>query len=237
MLKPDIGADEIGKQNDELVREAKVMAQFDHPNVLGLVGMYTAAGNVTHIVVDLCRKGSLRTVLRLDKPGLSVLVPYTVDIAEGMVYLASKHFVSDVVFRGFDSWMPTHSVGLRDCSFESWSGNVIVVVLEGVALIAHTGATPTRMHVPNSWMPCSWQVHRDLATRNVLVSDVDRCLICDFGMSRGVRAELDTGNDAYYVMQHDGRLPVRWLAPEAMAMERKKFSEASDVYVGPRLLA
>ena len=102
---------------------------------------------------------------------------------------------------------------------------------------AHAGATLTRMHVPKSWMPCSWQVHRDLATRNVLVSDADRCLICDSGMSRGVRAELDTGNDAYYVMQHDGRLPVRWLAPEAMSMERKKFSEASDVYVGPRLLA
>ena len=95
---------------------------------------------------------------------------------------------------------------------------------------AHAGATLTRMHVPKSWMPCSWQVHRDLAARNVLVSDADRCLICDFGMSRGVRAELDTGNDAYYVMQHDGRLPVRWLAPEAMSMERKKFSEASDVW-------
>lgn len=51
-------------------------------------------------------------------------------------------------------------------------------------------------------------VHRDIAARNVLVGEAFEAKIADFGMSRCV--------SNYYRKTTEGRLPVKWLAPEAL---------------------
>ena len=66
-------------------------------------------------------------------------------------------------------------------------------------------------------------LHRDVATRNVLLSSEMRCKISDFGMAR----EVEDGEGAYY-RSRGGQLPVRWSAPEAL--EDRKFNEKTDVY-------
>ncbi|XP_029025018.1 fibroblast growth factor receptor 1b [Betta splendens] len=53
-------------------------------------------------------------------------------------------------------------------------------------------------------------VHRDLAARNVLVTDHDVMKIADFGLARDVHF-MD-----YYKKTTNGRLPVKWMAPEAL---------------------
>ena len=64
-------------------------------------------------------------------------------------------------------------------------------------------------------------VHRDLATRNILV-DVNCCSkISDFGLSR----DLD---DEMYYESEGGMVPIRWTPPEAYKF--KKYSSASDVW-------
>ncbi|XP_065906945.1 uncharacterized protein [Dysidea avara] len=64
-------------------------------------------------------------------------------------------------------------------------------------------------------------VHRDLATRNILVSESVTCKIADFGMSR------DLLDENYYVTS-GGKIPVKWTAPEAIHF--RKYSCQSDVW-------
>ncbi|XP_013856158.1 megakaryocyte-associated tyrosine-protein kinase [Austrofundulus limnaeus] len=60
-------------------------------------------------------------------------------------------------------------------------------------------------------------VHRDLATRNVLVSDDSVAKVSDFGLTKPDSKQPDKA-----------MLPVKWTAPEAL--KKEKFSTKSDVW-------
>lgn len=66
-------------------------------------------------------------------------------------------------------------------------------------------------------------VHRDLATRNILMSTKQQVKISDFGLSRAV----GSGSD-YYKASQGGRWPVKWYAPESINFGT--FSHQSDVW-------
>ncbi|KAM9111453.1 fibroblast growth factor receptor 3-like [Pangshura tecta] len=53
-------------------------------------------------------------------------------------------------------------------------------------------------------------IHRDLAARNVLVTEDNVMKIADFGLAR------DVANISCYKKTTSGRLPVKWMAPEAL---------------------
>ncbi|XP_064629948.1 fibroblast growth factor receptor 2-like isoform X2 [Lineus longissimus] len=65
-------------------------------------------------------------------------------------------------------------------------------------------------------------IHRDLAARNVLVAENYILKIADFGLTRNIR------NIDYYKKTTDGRLPVKWMAPEALF--DRKYTTKSDVW-------
>ncbi|TKR67152.1 hypothetical protein L596_023348 [Steinernema carpocapsae] len=66
-------------------------------------------------------------------------------------------------------------------------------------------------------------VHRDLASRNVLISSAGQLKIADFGLSRA--PSVDSGNQATSLIQ----IPVRWMAPESLRKDGP-FNSKSDVW-------
>jgi serine/threonine protein kinase len=67
-------------------------------------------------------------------------------------------------------------------------------------------------------------VHRDLATRNILVSSPLVPKVCDFGMSRLLSEDEDVGST------EERRGPIKWQAPEQLRGVRRTFSFKSDVF-------
>jgi serine/threonine protein kinase len=76
-------------------------------------------------------------------------------------------------------------------------------------------------------------LHRDLATRNILTNDNGELLVSDFGLSRHLSENDQTGDGyghaAYYRMSSPTLLPIRWLAPESM--EDLVFTVHSDTWM------
>ncbi|XP_074019874.1 tyrosine-protein kinase JAK3 [Numenius arquata] len=66
-------------------------------------------------------------------------------------------------------------------------------------------------------------VHRDLASRNILVESETHVKIGDFGLAKLLPQDKD-----YYVVREPGQSPVFWYAPESLA--DNIFSRASDIW-------
>ncbi|CAL1568075.1 unnamed protein product [Knipowitschia caucasica] len=65
-------------------------------------------------------------------------------------------------------------------------------------------------------------IHRDLAARNVLITEDNVMKIADFGLARDIH-HID-----YYKKTTNGRLPVKWMAPEALF--DRIYTHQSDVW-------
>lgn len=71
-------------------------------------------------------------------------------------------------------------------------------------------------------------VHRDLATRNVLITHDSVAKLADFGMSRRLAGKESTTEEATYVSLTKRPMPARWMPPEALRY--KKFDPSTDVW-------
>ncbi|XP_052821493.1 activated CDC42 kinase 1-like isoform X2 [Mya arenaria] len=67
-------------------------------------------------------------------------------------------------------------------------------------------------------------IHRDLASRNVLLMSTDKVKIGDFGLMRALPSQED-----HYVMQEHKKVPFAWCAPESL--KTRQFSHASDAWM------
>jgi serine/threonine protein kinase len=63
-------------------------------------------------------------------------------------------------------------------------------------------------------------IHRDLASRNILVGHGKHLKIADFGLSKEI--------DGLYASSSNTKLPIRWMSPETIT--HRLFSEKSDVW-------
>uniref|UniRef100_A0A914ENQ2 receptor protein-tyrosine kinase n=1 Tax=Acrobeloides nanus TaxID=290746 RepID=A0A914ENQ2_9BILA len=146
-----------GVEEQELIKEAGIMAQLDHPHLTKLFGICLA--EEIKIVAPLRPLGSLETYLKKNHDSLEPkeLLLYCHQIASAMEYLVSRHII-----------------------------------------------------------------HRDLASRNVLVKKRDHIEVTDFGLSAVLHQNLILPS----------KMPYRWVAMELLGQPRDKalYSEATDVW-------
>ncbi|XP_023368489.1 tyrosine-protein kinase Fer [Otolemur garnettii] len=78
----------------KFLQEAKILKQYDHPNIVKLIGVCTQRQPV-YIIMELVSGGDFLSFLRRKKDELKLkqLVKFALDAASGMMYLESKNCI------------------------------------------------------------------------------------------------------------------------------------------------
>ncbi|NXN26297.1 FGFR4 factor, partial [Nycticryphes semicollaris] len=184
----------------DLISEMEMMKLMDkHKNIINLLGVCTQDGPL-YVIVEFAAKGNLREYLRARRPPTP---DYAFDITA----------------------MPEEQLSFKDLV------SCVYQVARGM-----------------EYLESKRCIHRDLAARNVLVTAESVMKIADFGLARDVHdidyykktsnvsGGLGEGTGGEWgpqlglnrVLLPQGRLPVKWMAPEALF--DRVYTHQSDVW-------
>lgn len=190
----------MDRQRRDFLREASIMGQFDHPNIIRLEGVVTKRSFPTIGVKSLSRflrAGFLNSILAPHPVAGGGSLPPS--ISSGRPVMIVVEYMEN---GSLDSFLRKHD------------GHFTVIQLVGMLRGIASGM---------KYLSDMGYVHRDLAARNILVNSNLMCKVSDFGLSR----VLEDDPEAAYTTS-GGKIPIRWTAPEAIAY--RKFSSASDAW-------
>ncbi|KAI5105129.1 vascular endothelial growth factor receptor kdr-like isoform X1 [Silurus meridionalis] len=217
-----------GATNSEcraLMSELKILIHIGHHlNVVNLLGACTKQGGPLMIIVEYCKYGNLSNYLRSKRGDFVVYKSQ-----DGKALLPSSGCeLSELLKRRLESVASTGSSAssgfIEDKSYcdseeeEEETEDMYKRVLTLEDLICYSFQVAKGMEFLAS-RKC---IHRDLAARNILLSENNVVKICDFGLARDVYKDPD------YVRKGDARLPLKWMAPEAIF--DKIYTTQSDVW-------
>ncbi|XP_059377473.1 vascular endothelial growth factor receptor kdr-like isoform X2 [Carassius carassius] len=217
-----------GATNNEwraLMSELKILIHIGHHlNVVNLLGACTKRGDPLMIIVEYCKYGNLSNYLR-SRRGDFVVCKSQDDKA---LHSSSGCDLSELIKHRLESMASTGSSAssgfIEDKSYcdseeeEEEQEDLYKKVLTLEDLICYSFQVAKGMEFLAS-RKC---IHRDLAARNILLSENNVVKICDFGLARDVYKDPD------YVRKGDARLPLKWMAPEAIF--DKTYTTQSDVW-------
>ncbi|XP_069468649.1 vascular endothelial growth factor receptor kdr-like isoform X2 [Ambystoma mexicanum] len=212
-----------------LMSELKILIHIGHHlNVVNLLGACTKQGGPLMVIVEYCKYGNLSYYLR-SKRGDFITYKNPDQAEKGLD--GSSSDLSELIKRRLESVASTGSSAssgfIEDKSYsdseEEEEGSPDVEDLNKRALtmedlICYSFQVAKGMEFLAS-RKC---IHRDLAARNILLSENNVVKICDFGLARDIYKDPD------YVRKGDARLPLKWMAPEAIF--DKTYSTQSDVW-------
>ncbi|XP_052011076.1 vascular endothelial growth factor receptor kdr-like [Xyrauchen texanus] len=217
-----------GATNNEwkaLMSELKILIHIGHHlNVVNLLGACTKRGGPLMIIVEYCKYGNLSNYLRSKRGDFVVYKSQ-----DGKALRSSSGCdLSELIKRRLESVASTGSSAssgfIEDKSYcdseeeEEEPEDLYKKVLTLEDLICYSFQVAKGMEFLAS-RKC---IHRDLAARNILLSENNVVKICDFGLARDVYKDPD------YVRKGDARLPLKWMAPEAIF--DKIYTTQSDVW-------
>ncbi|KAJ8255109.1 hypothetical protein GJAV_G00201010 [Gymnothorax javanicus] len=208
-----------------LMSELKILIHIGHHlNVVNLLGACTKPGGPLMIIVEFCKYGNLSNYLRSKRSDFNV---YKNQDGKGMTSGPGCN-LSDLIKRRLESVASTGSSAssgfIEDKSYcdseedEEEPEDLYKRVLTMEDLICYSFQVAKGMEFLAS-RKC---IHRDLAARNILLSENNVVKICDFGLARDIYKDPD------YVRKGDARLPLKWMAPEAIF--DKIYTTQSDVW-------
>ncbi|XP_073497144.1 vascular endothelial growth factor receptor kdr-like [Phyllobates terribilis] len=208
-----------------LMSELKILIHIGHHlNVVNLLGACTKPGGPLMVVVEYCKYGNLSNYLRSKRGDF---IAYKSQEAEKSAD-DSNSDLSELIKRRLESVASTGSSAssgfVEDKSYsdseeeEEDPEDVSKRQLTMEDLICYSFQVAKGMEFLAS-RKC---IHRDLAARNILLSENNVVKICDFGLARDIYKDPD------YVRKGDARLPLKWMAPEAIF--DKIYTTQSDVW-------
>ncbi|KAM3867031.1 vascular endothelial growth factor receptor kdr-like [Diretmus argenteus] len=208
-----------------LMSELKILIHIGHHlNVVNLLGACTKPGGPLMMIVEFCKYGNLSNYLRSKRADFIV---YKSQDGKA-VSSGSGCELSELMKRRLESVASTGSSAssgfIEDKSYcdseeeEEEPEDLYKRVLTLEDLICYSFQVAKGMEFLAS-RKC---IHRDLAARNILLSENNVVKICDFGLARDIYKDPD------YVRKGDARLPLKWMAPEAIF--DKIYTTQSDVW-------
>ncbi|KAJ8015680.1 hypothetical protein DPEC_G00028620 [Dallia pectoralis] len=208
-----------------LMSELKILIHIGHHlNVVNLLGACTKPGGPLMMIVEFCKYGNLSNYLRSKRADFFVYKNHGSEV----VTSGSGCDLSELIKRRLESVASTGSSAssgfVEDKSYcdseeeDEEPEDLYKKVLTMEDLICYTFQVAKGME----FLSARKCIHRDLAARNILLSDNNVVKICDFGLARDIHKDPD------YVRKGDARLPLKWMAPEAIF--DKIYTTQSDVW-------
>uniref|UniRef100_A0AAR2IS79 receptor protein-tyrosine kinase n=1 Tax=Pygocentrus nattereri TaxID=42514 RepID=A0AAR2IS79_PYGNA len=188
----------LSEEKEALMSELKILSHLgQHANIVNLLGACTQGGPVL-LITEYCCHGDLLNFLRrraelffssvLQEPGSPNIYKNLSDHRSQIGrHSVNRHVFIDLVCSCGGEEVDAQMLDLDDLVRFSTQ------VAQGLEFLASKNC-----------------IHRDVAARNVLVTDCFVAKICDFGLAR------DIMNDLNYVVRGNARLPVKWMSPESI---------------------
>ncbi|KAJ8348150.1 hypothetical protein SKAU_G00267390 [Synaphobranchus kaupii] len=204
------------EEREALMCELKILSHLgQHRNIVNLLGACTHGGPVL-VITEYCCHGDLLNFLRSRAESfLNVAVNMTdalersgdyTNISAKKPYIRSDSGISCSFSDGYQDMKPVRRLTGssqdpcgEEAELDTWPLDINDLlgfssqVAQGLEFLASKNC-----------------IHRDVAARNVLLTESRVAKICDFGLAR------DIMNDSNYVVKGNARLPVKWMAPESI---------------------
>nr|AAK15303.1 receptor tyrosine kinase Fms [Danio nigrofasciatus] len=212
MLKASAHPDE----REALMSELKILSHLgQHKNIVNLLGACTHGGPVL-VITEYCCHGDLLNFLRskaenflnfvMTIPNFPEPVTDYKNVSTERMFVRSDSGISSTCSDHYLDMRPVTSRPTNsaldpssDCQEDSWP-------LDMDDLLRFSSQVAQGL----DFLAAKNCIHRDVAARNVLLTNSRVAKICDFGLAR------DIMNDSNYVVKGNARLPVKWMAPESI---------------------
>uniref|UniRef100_M3ZW11 receptor protein-tyrosine kinase n=1 Tax=Xiphophorus maculatus TaxID=8083 RepID=M3ZW11_XIPMA len=200
MLKPSAHSEE----REALMSELKILSHLGyHDNIVNLLGACTQGGPML-MITEYCSQGDLLNFLRTHAPDFMASMITVDEVGDEVFYKnltgQQERLRSD---SGISCWSEYQEMQPALSPGPNEPGKTDLSLCDLLRFSYHVAQGLDFLSSRNC-------IHRDVAARNVLLTDCRVAKICDFGLARDIQ------NDDSYIVQGNARLPVKWMAPESI---------------------